>query len=64
MIFEVISLLFCTFVSDKDHAPISLDREPFIPGKRGFYVEEKGLLSLTKSALLYVYIVKMRRIGS
>ena len=26
-------------------------KEPFIPGKRDSYVKEKGLLSLTKSAL-------------
>ena len=38
-------------MGDKDYAPISLDREPFIPGKRGFYVKEKGLLSLTRECV-------------
>ena len=32
-------------------------KEPFIPGKRGFYVKEKGLLSLTKRVLLHAYII-------
>ena len=60
MIFLRFLLLFCTFAVTKDCSKCAHGKEPFIPGKRGFYVKEKGLLSLTRECSL-TYLHRQRQ---